>query len=135
MTRKEFIKTSCALCGAGVIGTIAFLESCKKSKTSSVNFTLDLNASANSSLKNVGGYVYSNGVIVTCVSSGTYIALSQSCTHDGCTVTYGTSNSKFNCPCHGGVFDQSGNVVAGPPPKALKKYNVSQNGSILTISG
>ncbi|TDI85191.1 MAG: hypothetical protein E2O78_04900 [Caldithrix sp.] len=28
------------------------------------------------------------------------------------------------CPCHDGVFDVNGNVVSGPPPRPLQKYEV-----------
>ena len=125
------------MCGLGLVGVSAFLESCQKSAVSAptVNFTLDLSSSANASLTNVGGHVYSNGVIVVKSTVNTYAALSQACTHQGCTVNYSSSGNRFVCPCHGGEFDINGNVVAGPPPSSLKKYTVTQNGSILTIQG
>ena len=39
------------------------------------------------------------------------------CTHLGCIPTY--KNNQFICACHGGIFDASGNVVFGPPPRAM----------------
>jgi len=143
MDRKQFIRTSFALCGLGVVGTAAFLESCKKKNSSSssgtpqgptVNFTLDLTLAANAALNNPGGSVASNGVVVA-NSAGAYIAVAQSCTHNGCSLGYNSSSNNFVCPCHSGTFDINGNVTGGPPPAPIKKYTVTKNGNILTIQG
>ncbi|HEY4798296.1 MAG TPA: Rieske (2Fe-2S) protein [Bacteroidia bacterium] len=138
MNRKEFVKTSIALCGLGVVGAASFLESCKKKTTTpqgpTVNFTLDLTQSANAALNTPGGSVASNNVVVA-NAAGTFVAVAQACTHNGCSVNYSQSGNNFVCPCHGGTFDLNGGVTGGPPPTALKKYTVTRNGNILTISG
>lgn len=142
MDRRKFIKSSCALCGIAVVGTAAFLESCKKNNSSgasqaqgpTVNFTLDLTQAANSALNTSGGSVYSNGVIVA-NSSGSFIAIAQACTHQGCSINFNLGGNNFICPCHSGTFDSNGNVTGGPPPAPLKKYTVTKSGSILTIKG
>jgi Rieske Fe-S protein len=36
-----------------------------------------------------------------------------------------TEPSGFVCPCHGGAYDLEGNRVAGPPVRALDRYNYS----------
>lgn len=46
-------------------------------------------------------------------------ALSATCTHLGCQVQWLAEEKRFRCPCHGGVFDASGQVVSGPPPRGL----------------
>ena len=33
--------------------------------------------------------------------------------------------ANFSCPCHGGAYDTEGNRVAGPPVRALDRYNYS----------
>ncbi len=137
MERKEFIKKSFALCGLALI-PVGVMESCsKKSNTSApsnVNFTLDLANAANASLNTVGGSLVVNGVIVIKTAAGSYSALSASCTHEGCEVSYNTGSSLVVCPCHGGTFNPStGSVLGGPPPSALTKYTVTQSGNILTI--
>jgi menaquinol-cytochrome c reductase iron-sulfur subunit len=48
-------------------------------------------------------------------------ALSGTCTHLGCQVRWDAESTRFRCPCHGGVFDAQGNVVAGPPPRPLDR--------------
>lgn len=51
-------------------------------------------------------------------------AISTTCTHLGCKAYWEPENTRFFCPCHDGVFDVNGNVVSGPPPRPLDKYEV-----------
>lgn len=53
------------------------------------------------------------------------MAVSSLCTHLGCTVEWLSSEKRFRCPCHGAIFDEDGNVVSGPAPSPLKKYNLN----------
>lgn len=52
------------------------------------------------------------------------LCIDPACTHLGCRVTYQAEHDRFLCPCHGGVFDQRGKVVSGPPPRALETHQV-----------
>jgi Rieske Fe-S protein len=56
-----------------------------------------------------------------------YRALSATCTHLGCRVSWNTQTKHFHCPCHGGVYDRDGRVIAGPPPAPLTRVNVRLN--------
>lgn len=56
-------------------------------------------------------------------------ALSATCTHLGCQVRWDTAATTFRCPCHGGVFDAQGNVVSGPPPRALDRVEARLDAS------
>jgi Rieske Fe-S protein len=56
-----------------------------------------------------------------------YRALSATCTHLGCRVSWQPAAKQFKCPCHGGVFDRDGRVVSGPPPRPLRRLNVRLN--------
>lgn len=53
------------------------------------------------------------------------IALSAVCTHVRCILDYDHERRGLVCPCHDGRFDLNGNVVSGPPPRALPTYEVS----------
>ena len=46
-------------------------------------------------------------------------AVSATCTHLGCQVHWEGKGTRFRCPCHGGVYDATGKVLAGPPPRPL----------------
>jgi Rieske Fe-S protein len=42
-----------------------------------------------------------------------------------------TQVSGFSCPCHGGAYDKEGNRTAGPPVRALDRYEYSiRNGNL-----
>lgn len=47
------------------------------------------------------------------------VAILSKCTHLGCSVRWEAEQRHFLCPCHGGVFDESGAVLEGPPPAPL----------------
>ncbi|MHB8533524.1 MAG: QcrA and Rieske domain-containing protein, partial [Solirubrobacteraceae bacterium] len=51
--------------------------------------------------------------------SGGVRALSSTCTHLGCHVSFDAAAKVFKCPCHGGVYSPDGAVLAGPPPRPL----------------
>ena len=61
-----------------------------------------------------------------------FTVLSNICTHLGCR-THWNEAGYIYCPCHDGRFDVEGNVVAGPPPRPLKRveFQVDANNNIL----
>ncbi len=61
-------------------------------------------------------------------------ALSSICTHLGCIVSY--EGTGFVCPCHGSKFNEVGNVLSGPAPKALEwlKMGVTPEGKLFVDS-
>lgn len=62
-----------------------------------------------------------------------FVAFSANCTHLGCPVRWVADAKLFLCPCHGGVYDESGLVQAGPPPQPLARYEVTTEGGDLLI--
>lgn len=65
--------------------------------------------------------------------AGEFVALSAVCTHLGCIVKWVNDNQEFLCPCHGGRFSASGQVLGGPPPEALATYSVTVDGDAILI--
>jgi nitrite reductase/ring-hydroxylating ferredoxin subunit len=55
-------------------------------------------------------------------------AFSLVCTHKKCTVKWQEENQKFKCPCHKGTYDANGQVVSGPPPRALDRFRTEVRG-------
>lgn len=54
-----------------------------------------------------------------------WMAFAALCTHQGCIVAWDEKRVTFTCPCHAGLFDANGNVLAGPPRHPLKRLRVS----------
>lgn len=64
-----------------------------------------------------------------------FVAMSNVCTHLGCRVRWNTDQGQFFCPCHNAVFDKNGNVVAGPPPRPLDRFEINVEDDQLFILG
>lgn len=54
-----------------------------------------------------------------------YKVMSGVCSHLGCTPNWVEKKKRFECPCHGSIFDEKGVVVSGPAPSPLLWYQVS----------
>jgi cytochrome b6-f complex iron-sulfur subunit len=54
-----------------------------------------------------------------------FMALYWKCVHLGCTVPWNATQHKFMCPCHGSVYDVTGQNVAGPAPRPLDMMEVN----------
>lgn len=94
---------------------------------------IDLNNDKYSALGLAGGWVKEGNIIIINTGDG-FIALSSICTHQGCGVSYDSESKNLPCPCHGSVFSTSGAVVQGPADSPLKKYELTQEGDILSIA-
>lgn len=136
MDRKEFLSTLGL--GAVAIACTYCLNGCKPldnpiTAPTNVNFTLDLTAPANAALTKNGGYIYNGGVIVARTADGSYVALSQTCTHQGGTVQYVESGNRFWCPSHNSYFATNGSVIGGPAPSSLATYHTALTGTSLRV--
>jgi menaquinol-cytochrome c reductase iron-sulfur subunit len=54
-----------------------------------------------------------------------YRAISAMCTHLNCIADWKQDKNQFYCSCHGSVFSQNGNNIAGPAPKPLSWHPLS----------
>ena len=50
------------------------------------------------------------------------VVFSRSCTDLGCPLDYDRGSTCFFCPCHGGIFAQNGERMAGPPNGPMHRY-------------
>jgi len=50
------------------------------------------------------------------------LILNSRCTHLACTVNWKEEESLFLCPCHDASFGKEGEVLNGPPPRPLDRY-------------
>ena len=60
------------------------------------------------------------------------IALYWRCTHLGCTVPWREDENLFHCPCHGSIYERTGQNIAGPAPRPLDYMTVEiVNGRVI----
>ena len=57
-------------------------------------------------------------------ADGSVTAFSPRCTHLGCAYRWEKDAHKFVCPCHGSTFSITGQVVSGPAPRPLDRFQV-----------
>jgi thiosulfate dehydrogenase [quinone] large subunit len=82
-------------------------------------------------------FALSNGMpaIIFRTKTGVF-AYSATCTHEGCTVAYQSSNKSLYCPCHGAEFDpfKNGGVITGPTRDALPTVKVAISGDWVVLA-
>lgn len=144
MTRKEFFErvgfgAATVLVPACIAG---FATSCSSDGSSSMggtstppptatsNFTVDTSTGA---LASNGGFIVVNGIIIARTNTGTFLAVSSTCTHEGVTVNYNSGANQFVCPRHNSQFSSNGTVVSGPAPSNLRQYQTTLSGTTLTV--
>ncbi|MCR9065474.1 MAG: Rieske (2Fe-2S) protein [Cytophagales bacterium] len=132
--RKDFMKQ--VGLGFGAIMLMNCLQSCDGGEipdpnpgggNGNIDFTIDLNQMANSSLRTKGGFkvISDQKVIVARTLADTFIAVSSACTHQGTTVNYRPNSNDFLCPNHGSEFTAVGAVQKGPATSPLTKFATS----------
>lgn len=57
------------------------------------------------------------------------VVFSLVCTHKRCTVKWKAWDQRFECPCHEGLYDEQGEVLDGPPPAPLRRYQHEVRGT------
>ncbi len=64
----------------------------------------------------------SQGLWVVTKDGKNFTVFDPHCTHLNCPYYWDEAQKVFACPCHGGRFDIDGNVLAGPPPRPLDRW-------------
>lgn len=111
------------------------VSGCVLKSTSNSNDTTQLIATVpipdieEGSLEKLQGYN-----ILVGKNEGRYIAFDNTCSHNGCSVSWSRANQMFECPCHGGRYNRDGTVHSGPPPYPLRSLVVEIRNNKLFIS-
>ncbi len=61
------------------------------------------------------------------------VALYQRCVHLGCRVPWCQSSQWFECPCHGSKYNRVGEKKAGPAPRGLDRFRITESGGSLSV--
>jgi nitrite reductase/ring-hydroxylating ferredoxin subunit len=141
MKRKEFLKSIGA--GAALAITFSCLGGCSSESLVEIDapisdpetgllFTIDLETAEASSLKNNGGYMIKNQIVVAKDVSGEYVAATIVCSHEQKKKII-FKDGEYYCTSHGARFDVTGKGLNKDASKGLKIYETSLEGNILSI--
>lgn len=133
ITRAEFIKEM-GIAGLSLPLCLGMLSGCGNKQApaapTNVDFTIDISTGA---LSQNGTYTIKNGVLVARTSTGSFLAVQATCTHEGTSLQFVSAQNDFYCPNHGAMFSTSGAVTRGPANKALATYQTQLTGSSLRV--
>jgi cytochrome b6-f complex iron-sulfur subunit len=136
MKRRRFLKIILAFLGSITFFSFAyslvkFLASIPAARAGDKKLVISKSDLPSGEARNI---IYGNiPVVVINHPDKGFIAFSRVCTHLGCLVDYNERQHVFLCPCHAGVFDIEGNVVSGPPPKAMNAIPLRIDGGNIVI--
>lgn len=139
MKRKEFLKTLGA--GAAFAISYACLGGCSTNNldentpidpATGVLFTINLNDASSNALKNNGGYLIKNNVVIAKDMSGNFVAATVVCSHEQKKKVI-FRNSEFYCTAHGARFDLNGKGINSTGGNGIKIYETSLANNILSI--
>ncbi len=132
-SRRDLLRNGWKLGGALLAGAAAYTgyEALRPlgSGASGARITV---GSTSSFATNTSTYVAAGRMYV--VNADDYIfALSQKCPHLGCHVPFCESSGRFECPCHGSVYDLAGEYIKGPAPRGMDRYDVKLVGQNVVV--
>lgn len=67
------------------------------------------------------------------LDDGSFLALSRTCTHLGCSIPWDGTKGKFICPCHGSSFDITGTVLTAPAIRPLDYFPIRIENNLLRV--
>jgi Rieske Fe-S protein len=70
--------------------------------------------------------------VILIAIDGAFRAIGSTCTHQQCAVRPG--GAFLRCACHGSTFDLAGEVVRGPAPAPLTRYDVAFDAETIRIA-
>lgn len=131
MDRRDFLRTGWKIGGLllGVAAGWTTYESLRPLAGSAVRGRITVGRVDD--LKPGSARYVSEGRLWLANADDAMFALSQRCPHLGCRVPFCESSGRFECPCHGSVFDIDGAYITGPSPRGLDRYELTREGGLL----
>jgi cytochrome b6-f complex iron-sulfur subunit len=76
---------------------------------------------------------FQDGRFYVASADGALVALYQKCPHLGCRVPFCDSSGRFECPCHGSVYNIRGEYIQGPAPRGMDRFPVKVEGERVLV--
>jgi nitrite reductase/ring-hydroxylating ferredoxin subunit len=132
-TRRNLLETGWKVCGGLLVAAATWTswELLRPLRASGATGKLKL-GSPSEYAAGTATYV-SAGRLWVANTDGNLFALSQKCPHLGCRVPFCDSSGRFECPCHGSVFDIGGEHISGPSPRGMDQHPLSIENDELVV--
>lgn len=135
MDRKHFLKKCAGLAGAGVLFPLLW-QSCKgfayiSHTTEADRIRVKKSDFAEHPFVLIQPVNLPAPIYLTKLENDEYSALLLQCTHRACEVR--PAVKELQCPCHGSVFSNTGEVLESPAERPLRRFQVIENGENLYI--
>ena len=65
---------------------------------------------------------------------GSVVAFDPRCTHQACEYDWADGADRFECGCHEAAFAIDGDVLYGPPPRALARFEVRASAGAIELA-
>ena len=76
---------------------------------------------------------FQDGRFFVSASEGKVVALYQKCPHLGCRVPFCDSSGRFECPCHGSIYNARGEYIQGPAPRGMDRFLIEVQGDEILV--
>jgi Rieske Fe-S protein len=127
VTRREFARFLVAGAGAMAVGNVG-IAAWTQLRTINTGEPRELIALEEVAVGDTFLFRYptdADPAILLRIADREVVAFSQKCTHLGCVVYFEAEEDRWHCPCHEGNFEsRTGEVISGPPPRALGRIDV-----------
>jgi Rieske Fe-S protein len=67
-------------------------------------------------------------------ADGSIVAFDPRCTHQACEYAWAEGPGRFECACHEAAFTVDGDVLYGPPPRPLTRFDVRVSGGAIELA-
>lgn len=135
-TRRQVLRTGWKVGGALLVGAAGYTayEALSPLSTGAAGGKIEVGTPADFA-SGTATYV-AEGRFYVVNTGSSFFALSQKCPHLGCKVPFCDSSGRFECACHGSVFDIGGEYVKGPAPRGMDRFHLSlDNGNLVVNTG
>ena len=132
-SRRDVLRTGWKVGGALLVGAAFYTgyEALRPLTTSTQGAKIAV-GNVSSFGKNTSTYVPAGRMYVVNADNHLF-ALSQKCPHLGCHVPFCDSSGRFECPCHGSVFDLAGEYIKGPAPHGMDQFELTLDGQTVVV--
>jgi cytochrome b6-f complex iron-sulfur subunit len=76
---------------------------------------------------------FQDGRFYVASTGGALVALFQKCPHLGCRVPFCESSGRFECPCHGSIYNIRGEYIQGPAPRGMDRFPIKVDGESVLV--